>query len=216
MQKFLSFLAAAALAAFVGAAGAATLQPGRDYEPVNPPQPTETKGKIEVIEFFSYACPHCAQFEPLLARWAKALPKDVVFRRVPVTFGRAQWTVLARTYYALEAMNEVDRTHGAVFEAVHGERAIHMETAPKTESTMIDWLAGKGVDRKKFTDLYNSFTVQSQAGRATQMTSAYGIQGVPSLVVAGKYRTPDGFQGGHEELLRLADALVAKARSEQK
>jgi thiol:disulfide interchange protein DsbA len=216
MQKFLNFLAAAALAACVGGVGAATLQAGHDYEPVNPPQPTEAKGKIEVIEFFSYACPHCAQFEPLLARWVKALPKDVVFRRVPVTFGREQWSVLARTYYALEGMNAVERSHGAVFDAVHVERAIHMETAAKTESSMIDWLAGKGVDRKKFTDLYNSFTVQSQAGRAAQMTGSYGIQGVPSMVVAGKYRTPDGFEGGHEELLRLTDALIAKARSEQK
>lgn len=210
MTRMLRILFAAMSLALIGAAGAATLQVGRDYDLLSSPQPTESRGKVEVIEFFSYMCPHCAHFEPVLAKWVKALPKDVVFRRVPVIF-RPQWEAPAKLYYTLEALGELDKLHGAAFDAIHGQGLNLM-----TDSAVIDWAASKGIDRKKFSDVYGSFTVQSKMLRAKQMQAAYNIPGVPALVVAGKYRTPDNFSGGHEGMLQLADGLIAKARSEQK
>jgi thiol:disulfide interchange protein DsbA len=195
---------------FAGIAGAQTLREGRDYTLLTPPQATEP-GKVEVIEFFSYMCPHCAHFEPVLSPWVKALPKDVAFRRVPVVF-RPNWESSARLYYALEAMNELDRLHGHVFDAIHVDGS-----NLTTDEAVADWVAKNGLDRKKFTGVYGSFTLQSKVQRAKQTTAAYRIDSVPSLVVAGKYRTPpENFTGSHEDLLKIVDALIAKARSEQK
>lgn len=193
-----------------GFAGAQDVREGRDYTLLNPPQPTE-RGKIEVVEFFSYMCPHCAHFEPVLAPWVKALPKDVAFQRIPVVF-RPQWEAPARLYYTLEALNEVGRLHNAVFTAVHGDGTNLM-----TDAAVAEWAAKKGLDPRKFSDTYNSFTTQSKLQHAKQATAAYHIDGVPAMVVAGKYRTPpETFTGSHEDLLKIVDALIAKARAEQK
>ncbi len=209
MKNVLRILAAVLLAGLVGSAGAAPLREGVDYELVNPPQPTE-RGKIEVVEFFSYACPHCAHFEPVLEKWIKALPKDVVFRRVPVIF-RQQWEAPARLYYTLEALGQVDRLHGAAFKAIHQE-GVNLFT----EAAVTDWAVKNGVDRKKFSDTYHSFTVDSLMRRSKEMTAAYTIPGVPTVAVAGKYKTPDNFSGSHEDMLKLVDALIAKVRAERK
>jgi thiol:disulfide interchange protein DsbA len=209
MSKLVKAVFVACLMALVGSAFAA-LQEGRDYTLVSPPQPSDAKGKVEVIEFFSYACPHCAHFEPVLEKWLKTLPRDVAFRRVPVIF-RPQWEAPARLYYALDALGYADRMQESVFQAIHGQ-GINLFT----DAAVTDWVAGKGVDRKKFADTYNSFSVQSKVLRAKQMMAAYEIPGVPMMVVAGKYRTPDNFPGSHEDLLKLVDGLIAKARAEQK
>ncbi|MDD5250911.1 MAG: thiol:disulfide interchange protein DsbA/DsbL [Rhodocyclaceae bacterium] len=209
-MRNLKALIAVVCLVFASLAGAQTLREGRDYTLLASPQPTEP-GKIEVIEFFSYMCPHCAHFEPVLAPWVKALPKDVAFRRVPVVY-RPQWEAPARLYYALETLNELDRLHGAVFNAIHVDGS-----NLTTDEAVADWAAKKGLDRKKFTDVYGSFTVQSKVLRAKQTTAAYRIDSVPALVIAGKYRTPtENFTGSHEDLLKIANALIAKARAEQK
>ncbi len=199
------------IACFViaGLAGAQGLQEGRDYTVLTTPQPTEPAGKVEVIEFFSYMCPHCAHFDPVLSTWVKALPKDVVFRRVPLIF-RKEWEAPAKLYFALEAMGEVERLHGAAFAAIHVEG-----TYLVNDAAVFDWAARKGLDRKAFADAYNSFTVQSKVARVKQMSGAYGIQGVPMLVVAGKYRTADN-PPSYEDLLKIVDTLIAKARNERK
>jgi thiol:disulfide interchange protein DsbA len=204
-------IAAMALAC-AGSSAALALQEGRDFEVINPPQSTET-GKIEVIEFFSYMCPHCDHFDPVLNNWLKAQPKDVVFRRIPVVF-RPQWEAPARLFFALEAMTELDKKqmdklHTAAFTAVHREGANLM-----TESGVTDWAVKMGLDRKKFSDTYNSFAVQSKATGSKQKQSAYGIPGVPAMVVAGKYRTPDNFSGGNEAMLKIVDDLIVKSRNE--
>ncbi len=186
----------------------AQLKEGRDYDLVNPVQATE-KGKIEVIEFFSYMCPHCDHFDPVLSKWQKTLAKDVVFRRVPVVF-RPQWEATAKLYYALEAMNELDKLHPAAFSAIHRENTDLMNDAG-----VINWAVKKGLDKKKFSDTFNSFAVQSKTTGSKQKQGAYGINGVPMLVVAGKYRSPDNFPGGQDELLKLVDSLIVKARAEQ-
>jgi thiol:disulfide interchange protein DsbA len=196
-------------------AGAANLKPGHDYELVSPPQPTSAKGKVEVIEFFSYACPHCAHFEPLLEPWVKKLPKDVVFRRIPVIF-RPQWKPLARLYLTLEAMGEADRLQTAAFDAVQNHNVL-------TDEAITAWAKSQGVDEKRFVDMYRSFSVESQLARSQEQLAGYGVRGVPTLIVAGKYRNPsrdemnpDAPILSPEEILKLTDALIVKARAEQK
>lgn len=193
-----------------GLAGAQGVREGRDYTVLTTPQPTEP-GKIEVTEFFSYMCPHCAHFEPVLGPWVKALPKDVVFHRIPVIY-KPQWEAPAKLYFTLEAMNQLDRLHSAAFTAIHVEGS-----NLSSDAGVAEWAAKKGLDAKKFADVYNSFTTQSKVQRAKQMTAAYRIDGVPAMVVAGKYRAPtEGFTGSHDDLLKIVDALIAKARSEKR
>lgn len=180
---------------------------GKDYTLVAPTQPTEDAGKIEVLEFFSYGCPHCHEFNPLLAAWAAKLPGDVVLKKVPVTFGRAAWANIARLYYALEVTGDSQRMENEVFKAIHTERQNLFD-----EKGLAEWIAKKGIDSKKFADAFNSFGVMSKVKRADQMAQAYRISGVPALAVDGKYLV-----GGKDfgDTLAIADKLVAKARSEK-
>lgn len=180
---------------------------GKDYTLISPAQPTEDAGKIEVLEFFSYGCPHCADFNPLVTAWAAKLPGDVVFRKVPITFGRAAWANIARLYYALKVTGDLDRLESDVFKAIHNDRINLFD-----EKSLLEWVAKKGVDQKKFAEAFNSFGVMSQVKRGDQMAQAYKIQGVPALAVDGKYLV-----GGKDfnEQLAIADKLIAKARSEK-
>lgn len=187
-------------------AGAAKLEEGFDYQRISPAQPTDAKGKVEVTEFFSYGCSHCAHFEPLLAPWAKRLPKDVVLRRVPVAFSEG-WLPYSNLYYTLLAMGEVERLHGSVFEAIHDQR-INLADPKVLEG----WLAKKGVDVAKFRDTSRSFTVQTQVSRAQQIYKSFKIQGVPSMAVDGRFRPADPFAGSFGDLLRVVDGLIEMAK----
>ncbi len=184
------------------------LKEGKNYATLAQVQPTDAKDKIEVTEFFWYGCPHCYELEPALTKWLKTLPKDVVFRRVPADFGR--WTGGVKLYYALEATGDLERVHKDLFDAIHLNRLNF-----NLESEVADWLAKKGVDRKKFTDAYNSFSVQSKVSRAQQLTQAHKLGGVPALVVGGKYLTTNAMTGSYEALPGVLDGLIAKVRSEQ-
>ena len=163
-------------------------------------------GKIEVVEFFWYSCPHCNAFEPKLANWLKKLPPDVAFRRVPVAF-RDDFVPQQRLYYTLEAMGKVDELHTKVFNAIHAER----QSIDK-EATIVAWAEKHGLDRAKFQELYNSFSVQTKARRATQLQDAYKVQGVPAIGVAGRYYTDGTLAGTMDHALRVTDYLVAEAR----
>ena len=180
---------------------------GPDFTPVVPPQPVEDAGKIEVLEFFSYGCPHCFEFSPILAAWAAKLPGDVVLRKVPVSFGRAAWGNLGRLFYALEVTGDLNRLEGDVFKAVHLERQNLFD-----EKGAAEWVGKKGVDAKKFSDAFNSFGVMSKVKRGDQMAQAYKISGVPALAVDGKYLV-----GGKDfgEALAITEKLIAKARAEK-
>lgn len=202
------FLLTGLLLAFATGGANAQLKQGKDFDLINPPQPSE-KGKIEVIEFFSYMCPHCDHIDPFVNKWSKTLSKDVSFQRFPVVF-RPQWEAPAKLYYTLDALGELEKLHPAAFAAIHREKADLQK-----EAGVINWAVSKGLDRKKFTDTYNSFAVQSKAQGGKQKQGGYGIPGVPAFVVAGKYRTPDNFPGDFDALLKLVDGLVAKARAEQ-
>ncbi|HMV05307.1 MAG TPA: thiol:disulfide interchange protein DsbA/DsbL [Accumulibacter sp.] len=188
----------------------AELVVGRDYVPIVPPQATDNPGKLEVIEFFSYGCPHCAEFHPTVSKWAAALPNDVVFRRVPISFNRPPWAGLARLFYALEATGDLARLDSAVFRALHeaGSRLYD-------EKSIVAWVSAQGVDSKKFTDAYNSFGVISKAKRADQMAEGHRIPGVPAMAVDGKYLVTGKEAKGHAEIIALTDQVIGKVRQER-
>jgi thiol:disulfide interchange protein DsbA len=203
-------LSLAGLAAGLGSFAEAAPVAGKDYKLLNPAQPTSGAGKVEVLEFFSYGCSHCRDLEPLFEKWLTKVPKDVVVKRVPVAFSSA-WVPLQKMYLTLEALSEADRLNAQVFAAVHNENL-----RLNDEKVQLDWVAAHGVDRKKYQDMYNSFTIQSEAMRAQQMTRDYTIEGIPSLSVAGRYLTSAAMAGNHEASLVVLDDLIAKARSGRK
>ncbi|MDP2786400.1 MAG: thiol:disulfide interchange protein DsbA/DsbL [Sulfurimicrobium sp.] len=187
----------------------AELVPGKQHTLISPAQPTETGKNIEVLEFFSYACPHCNDLEPVLNPWAKKLPKDVTFRRLPAVFSDV-YMIYARIFYTAEAMGMLDKLHPAIFNAVHVQR-IDLSK----EKTLLEWVAKQGVDSQKFSAMYASFSVISKAQRAKQLTRSFAITGVPSMAVEGKYLTSPSQAGGNEQLLPVLDDLINKARQER-
>ncbi|WP_153147408.1 thiol:disulfide interchange protein DsbA/DsbL [Dechloromonas sp. H13] len=193
--------------ALTAAVPALAQTPGKEFTAISPAQPTDDPAKIEVIEFFSYGCPHCNDFHPLISAWAAKQPGDVVVKRVPVTFNRAAWTNAAKLYYTLEATGELARLDNDVFKAIHSERTNLFD-----DKAIAEWVAKKGVDQKKFADTYNSFGVMSKVKRADQMAQAYRISGVPAVYVDGKYAVAGNNFG---ELLANTDKAIAKARSEK-
>jgi len=203
-----------AAATFSFAASGAIAQspvPGKDYTPVTPPQPTDSGNKVEVIEFFSYACPHCSTLEGPLNAWLRKRSADVDFKRVPVVFHET-WAPLARLYYTLEAMNLVDRLHGEVFKTIHEQR-VRLQDAKAIE----DWAAGKGVDRQKFKDAYNSFAVQSRTKLSNDMSRRYNVEFTPALIVNGRFltgpsMTSPGNTVDYDRFFRVVDQLIASSR----
>ena len=181
---------------------------GRQYARINP-QPVETGKKIEVIEFFSYGCPHCAEFEPFLMEWVKAQPADVAFRRIPVMF-QPRWVELAKVFYTLEAMGEDGKLSPEVFSAIHSKGVALWEPAK-----FYDWAATKGLDRKKVEDIYNSFTMSGRINRAKQLAQSYNVQEVPLIFIDGKFVTSPAKAGTHAATPVVMTELVAKARAER-
>lgn len=163
-------------------------------------------GKIEVVEFFSYGCPHCFALEPTLEAWAKRLPNDVVFKRVPVGFN-ALYENYQKIYYALEAMGQVDAMHHKVFNAIHQQR----QRLDK-EADIAAFMTANGVDGNKFLEQYKSFSVQAKAKQAQQLSQAYKIDGVPAMGVQGRYITSGSQAGSNERALAVTDALVQSVR----
>lgn len=179
---------------------------GTHYVKLAQPVPVAGGGKIEVVEFFSYACPHCNQFEPLLEVWIKKLPPDVVFRRAPVPF-LPNAENFQKLYYSLEAMGQVEAMQRKVFFAVHTERQRLDKVAD-----MAALVAKNGGDGAKFTEVFNSFSVQTRARQATQLSAAYKIDGVPALGVNGRFYTSGSLAGTQERALAVADFLIQQAR----
>ena len=197
------------MAAVVGvAAMAGKVSAQQPFAEVNPPQPTGDAGKIEVLEFFHYGCPHCRDFDPLLEKWVAALPKDVEFKRVPAIWGNAQLKELARFYYTLEVTGELHALHSMVFTALQSDKV-----PLNTEDGVRAWIAKQGGDEKRFMETYKSFGVQSMVQRADQIARAYKIQGVPTLAIDGKYLTAGSMAGTHENALKVADQLIQRVRA---
>lgn len=177
---------------------------GTDYRLVNPAQPTEAAGKIEVIEFFWYACGHCFNLEPLLKDWAKKLPADVVLRKVHVPFNEIRHQQI---YYTLQALGKGDGLNDLVFNAIHVERN-RMDTPERIAPA----LAKGGVDAKAFNEAWASFSVQTMMRKATAIASAYKIDSVPMLAVNGRFVTAPSMAGSNGNALAVVDFLADQER----
>jgi thiol:disulfide interchange protein DsbA len=187
----------------------AQLQPGKEYSLLNPPQPSEGGGKVEVLEFFWYGCGHCYKLEPFIEAWTKKMPADVVFKRVPA-IPNESWGQLGVVYYTLEAMGQLGTMHKKVFDAIHADNVILSNRKVRDE-----WLAKSGVDVVKFGEVEKSFAVQSKLSRARQLTGSYKVDGVPMIVVSGKYVTSAAAAGGSERVMTVVDGLIAMARKDK-
>jgi len=205
------WLAAIALALFSLALPVqAQLAAGKDYIVIEPALGSDNPASIEVIEFFSYGCPHCSDLHTPIGKWAARLPADVSFKRVPVGFGNPYYQNLAKLYYALEAIGELQKLDSSIFHAIH-EKGLKLID----DKSILDWVTAQGVDAKKFSDAYNSFGVISKTKRADQMAQAAKIRGVPALVIDGRYLVVGQDVKTHDDLLTLTDKIISKTRSER-
>jgi len=206
-------LSAAALAAGSALAlGSAAVQAqggfveGRDFRRLANPAPVPGHGKIDVVEFFWYGCPHCNALEPALEAWASRLPADVAFRRMPVIFG-ALHEAHARLFFALEALGQLPSLHKRVFAALHVQR----RRLDKPED-IASFVAEQGVDKAKFQEAYNSFGTASKVRQSQQLAQAYALDGVPALGIAGRFQTAGSMAGSNERALQAADFLIDRSR----
>ena len=199
----LSLVAGACVAAQPAQAGA-----GPPYRELATPQPTMSPGKIEVLEIFSYGCPHCNEFYPLLNAWLAKQPKDIVVRREAVSLGRPPWVNLARAYYALKVTGDLPKLDGALFHALHEEQLQLVD-----EPSLADWVGKKGGDAGKFAAAYTSFGVNNQTVQSDAMVPKYTVEGIPALIIDGRYLV---LGDTHEEMLANADKAIAVTRAARK
>lgn len=206
-------LAAAAFAlASVSAfaqAGVEPYQAGTHYFPIDPPQPTSSGDKVEVLEVFSYACIHCAHFEPYVQSWKQKMPASASFVYMPAIFNPS-WETMARAYYAGEVLGVADKAHQDLFDGVHVRRDVrNLEDIAKI-------YAKYGKTEQQFLDATKSFGVEMKINRAKQMVPRYGVDGTPSVIVAGKYRVTGGSAGGMDKIFDVVNFLVAKEAAAKK
>ena len=175
-----------------------------DYREIRQ-QPIETGDKIEVVDFFFYGCQDCNELLPRLERWRKGKPADVVFRHIPVV-RHDSWIPLAKTYFTLEAMGEVERLHTAVFHSYHVE-----DLYMSQEKVISEWAAKHGLDRDKFMAIYRSDETRQKVERARKQTMEYDIQGTPSLVVDGHLLT----DGSSAKTIEILDRMIRIARQQR-
>jgi protein dithiol oxidoreductase (disulfide-forming) len=201
-------LAALALAAGAPAMaqGGAPVE-GRDFVRLNPPVPVPPGGKIDVIEFFSYGCPHCFNFEPMLEPWIKRLPPDVAFRRVPASFN-APFEGYARLFLALESLGLADAFGRRVFAAIHVQR----QRLDK-DADIAAFVQANGADGAKVVEAMKSFGVATKLRQSKQLFEAYKIDGVPTLGIHGRFFTSPSLANGLDRALAVADVLIQRART---
>jgi thiol:disulfide interchange protein DsbA len=204
LKSFAVLAFAAASSAFAQGSGPVE---GRDFN-VIPQQPTQSPGKIEVTEFFQYGCVHCFNLEPVMAEWEKKLGKDVVFRRMPLSFDPNR-TQHVRMYYVLESLNRLSDLHMRAFNAIHLDKRFLM-----TPEDQADFFTKFGVDKAKYMELYNSFTVQTKASTAQKMFSNYKVDSTPAIAVDGRF-IASPTQAGHAEMLRTVETLIERVRKEK-
>jgi len=172
------------------------------YETLSPAQPTNNPAKVEVIEFFWYGCPHCYDFEPLLAKWVKSQPDSVEFIRQPAVFS-SLWGKHAKAYFTAEALGVVDKVHADFFDAIQVKKQ-----KLEDEDQLAKFFAAHGVDEAQFRSAYNSFLVDTKMRQAGAIAARYGITGVPAIVINGKYKTNGPLAGSHEKMIEVMDKLV--------
>jgi thiol:disulfide interchange protein DsbA len=181
----------------------------KDYVTLKTPVPVESGGKIEVLEFFQYSCPHCASYDPYLQAWKKKLPSDVDYKRIPIAWDNSTMPHV-RIYYALETLGKLDDMHQKVFTAIQKNKQPMLNP-----DQIADFMAANGIDRKQWIDTYNSFSVATRSNRAGQLWRAYKIDGTPAVAVDGKFTTAPSMVGSREGSLIVLDYLVQRARAEK-
>ncbi|KLD75708.1 thiol:disulfide interchange protein [Xanthomonas hyacinthi DSM 19077] len=183
---------------------------GTDYVDIAGGQPFQpTNGKIEVAEVFGYVCPACARFQPQIGPWKAGLPSDVHFVYVPAMFG-GTWDDYARAFYAAEALGVQEKTHEALYKAIHVDETLKGERGRDSVQDIAGFYAKYGVDPKQFADTMGSFAVSSKTNRAKQFATRSGVTGTPSLIVDGKYLVKGK---SYDDVLRIADPLIARGRA---
>src|SRR5215472_1372921 len=195
--------------ALVALDAAAQVEAGREYRRIEPPHAAAPGGRVEVIEFFYYGCPVCYETEPHFFRWIASAPDYVSVRRVPALSSDA-WEPLARLYYALEALGQLERLHWPVYDAIHFE-----DVRLGDEKVMIDWAARSGIEREKFAQAYSSDAVKAKVAQARELLKSYEVGAVPTFIVDGKFLTSARLAGGTQQVVQVLDRLVELAREER-
>ena len=197
-----------ALIAFAGNAQA-NFKLGKDYGSLSRPLPVKQDGVVDVVEIFWYGCPHCYALEPYLKKWLKNKPEFVEFVQLPAVLNRS-WAFDARVFYTFVALGLMDELHEAYFDAIHQDRR-----RMKNVEQVASWAQEQGIDPKLILDTFNSFGVDSMLANATQMSGRYEADGVPTIIIDGKYRTTVSLAGGHNEIIDLINYLAQRAKSER-
>ncbi len=219
IQNLLFALTAFSFAA--GAAAQATPKDGFNYHTIPTPLPTEA-GKVEVIEFFAYSCPHCDSFDPVLTEWVKKQGSNIAFKRVHVAFRQGD-VPLQRLHATLDAMGVLEQSHSKIFKAIHGDQRMRFSN----DEDVFNWVEKNGVNRAQFIATYRSFGMQANVGRANRLAGDYRIEQWPMIAVGGRYVTSPYHAGGQVDnppseaeqqkaALAVMDYLVAKAKAAQK
>lgn len=178
---------------------------GQDYALVSPPVPAAGPGKVQVVEMFWYGCPHCYDFDPVIDGWLEDKPANVEFVRMPAIFNNPRWKLHAQAFYTAEVLEILDKFHKPFFEAVQKR---HQRMATKEE--IGQFFEQLDVDAATFNDTFDSFAVEAKVRRAADLTRQYGIDGVPHVIVNGKYRTDGPMAKSYERLIRVMESLIAK------
>lgn len=201
MRRTLITMLAALLLA--GTAAAQDWQEGVHYQRIEPAQPTDDPGRVEVVEVFGYACPHCMNFQPFIHGWHESAPEYVNFRRIPVVF-RASWEPLARAYYAMDVLGILDEAHTALFDALHKQRM-----PLRTNQDIANFLAENfDVTRDGYLKAAESFAIETRLRRGMAQAQRFGITATPTVVVNGKYRATASTAGSNGKLIELIGYLV--------
>ncbi|MET0067972.1 MAG: thiol:disulfide interchange protein DsbA/DsbL [Candidatus Thiodiazotropha sp.] len=178
---------------------------GEGFDPIDPPVATSVpEGKVEVLEFFWYGCPHCYHMEPQLQSWLEKKPENVVFSRVPAPLN-PKWTPHAQFYYAAEALGLADKLHEPLFEAIHDKKRRLFD-----KKSLIDFAVEQGADREKFTEAWDSFGVYVKVQNAKKLAQRYQLSGVPAVGINGKYLTSGSLAGTYSKMFTILDQLVAE------
>jgi len=204
MKKMIKaiLILAASLLPLVGMSTPLAYVEGVHYKPTTQRIATSDQNVIEVIELFSYSCPHCFNLDPQVKQWQKTLPENVSFSHVPAIF-RDSWLQLARVFYAAEVTGDLEKLHSAIFNAIHVEKR-----RLQNEEQLLAFVAEQGIDADMFAKTMNSFSVKGKVKKALLLSQSSGITGVPSMIVNGKYIVDAPMAGGMVELLKVVDFLI--------
>lgn len=191
------------------AGAAAEFEEGVQYQRLSVPVKTSTDDKIEVVEVFWYGCPHCFRLEPMVEKWLETKPDNVKFVRIPAALGRA-WEIHAKAFYVAKILGILDKVHRPLFDAIHveGKRL-------NTPDQMAEFFAEYGVDKQTFDKVFNSFELETDYRRSQQLVREYGVTGVPTFIVDGKYLTTGSMAGSEEKIFDVVNYLIKKEENAQ-